>query len=124
MLYNKNIILHILSGKFGDEIESYIQDCVMRMDSDELELYFKQELDYAVLDMINQMTVQNFEIEMDGEAQATISGILEVLADINGYVHWDNEEIYVGSAVVIIDLLYEFHTENEEYTNLYLEHIS
>lgn len=123
MLYNKNIILHILSSKFGDKIETYIQDCIVRMESNELGIYLGQEADYAVLDTIVQMTVQDFETETEEEKQTAISGTLEVLADISGYVHWDDEEIYVGNSIVTIGLLYEFYAENDEYTNLYLEHI-
>lgn len=123
VLYNKNIILNILNSTFGDEIEEYIQNCVVEMDSNELKEYFEQETDYAVLDVLEQMVVQDFEVELDEENKELISGTLEISAEIDGYVHWEGEEIYIESAAVTIGLLYEFHAENEQYTDLYLEYL-
>lgn len=122
-MYNKNIILNILNNTFGDEIEEYVQNCVVRMESDELEEYIGQEVDYAILDRVTQMVVQDFEIVIEGENQELISGTLEVFAQIDGWVHWDCEEIYIESIILPIGLLYEFHAENDKYANLYLEHI-
>lgn len=39
-LYNKNIVLNILSNIFGEQIEDYVQNCVIRLENNILEKYF------------------------------------------------------------------------------------
>ena len=36
-LYNKNIVLNILSNIFGEQIEDYVQNCVIRLENNILE---------------------------------------------------------------------------------------
>ena len=42
-LYNKNIVLNILSNIFGEQIEDYVQNCVIRLENNILEKYFNYE---------------------------------------------------------------------------------
>lgn len=44
-LYNKNIVLNILSNIFGEQIEDYVQNCVIRLENNILEKYFNTEVD-------------------------------------------------------------------------------
>ena len=46
-LYNKNIVLNILSNIFGEQIEDYVQNCVIRLENNILEKYFNTEVDFA-----------------------------------------------------------------------------
>ena len=82
-MYNKNIILNILSNIFGIEIETYVQKCIMRMEKEELEEYFGEEVDYAMLHFLHQIIIENYEIEIEDENQEIISGTVEVEAEID-----------------------------------------
>ena len=122
-MYNKNIILNILVNTFGKDIEAYIQNCIDKMDIEELEEYFDQDIDYVVLDMINRMIVDNYEVESDAAEQQTIFGTLEVQAEVDGFVKWEGKEIFKGNSEMILELLYEFHVEDRIYKDLYLEYL-
>lgn len=123
MLYNKNIILNILNNTFSDEIEAFVQKCVLEMDEEELETFFEQEVDYAFFDEIEQIVIVDFEIESENDTEKSISGTLEISANIDGYIHWDDEAIYVGSTIITLGLLYDFQIQGKRYVDLYLEYL-
>ena len=54
---NKNIVLNILSNIFGEQIEDYVQNCVIRLENNILEKYFNTEVDFAWMSTLNQMVV-------------------------------------------------------------------
>lgn len=123
-MYNKNIILNILSNIFGIEIETYVQKCIMRMEKEELEEYFgEEEVDYAMLHFLHQIIIENYEIEIEDENQEIISGTVEVEAEIDGFSFEEEKSVYKDSTEITIGLLYEFHACNGEYKDLYLEYL-
>lgn len=122
-LYNKNIILNILVNVFGKNIETYIRDCIDKMEIEEIEEYFEQDIDYAVLAMINQMLVEDYEVEGNEENQQTISGTLEVKAEVDGWSKWEETEVFKESAEIPMELLYEFQVKDKKYGDLYLEYL-
>ena len=122
-LYNKNIILNILVNTFGKDIETYVQDCIDKMEIEEIEEYFDQDIDYAVLAMINQMLVEDYEVEGGEGNQQIISGTLEVKAEIDGWSKWEEIEVFKESAEIPIGLLYEFQVKDKKFSDLYLEYL-
>ena len=121
MLYNNNIVLNILSTIFEKEIEDYVQDCVIEMDSQELEEYFEREVEYAILSFLRQIIVEDYKIEVR-ENQEIISGTLEVIGEMEGFCFWD-EEVPGERATLFLEVLYEFYAENGKYKDLYLEQL-
>ena len=118
-LYNKNIVLNILSNIFGEQIEDYVQNCVIR-----LEKYFNTEVDFAWMSTLNQMVVENYNIDLANNEEI-ISGNLKVQAQIDGFVLEEKEGgfRYKDSVMLPLTLLYEFHVKNQEYRDLYLEYL-
>ena len=122
-LYNKNIVLNILSNIFGEQIEDYVQNCVIRLENI-LEKYFNTEVDFAWMSTLNQMVVENYNIDLANNEEI-ISGNLKVQAQIDGFVLEEKEGgfRYKDSVMLPLTLLYEFHVKNQEYRDLYLEYL-
>lgn len=120
MLYNKNIILELLRRDFWDEIESFVDHCVLDMDEEELNMLFEADVDYAVLDYIERMRVVNYDISKEEESD-TVSGAVDITADIDAYRRWDGESIHVGSGVVGLGLSFEFTVVEDSGQGLELE---
>lgn len=125
MLYNKNIVLDILSSNFWDSIEDFTNGCVMDMSSIDLDGVFEYMTDYAALDSITEMKVTDYEAEKEeGDIfKELISGILEVSADIEGYAHWDGEDILIDHGEVVLGFSFSFYAEKGEYTDLDLGYL-
>ena len=123
-LYNKNIVLNILSNIFGEQIEDYVQNCVIRLENNILEKYFNTEVDFAWMSTLNQMVVENYNINLANNEEI-ISGNLKVQAQIDGFVLEEKEGgfRYKDSVMLPLTLLYEFHVKNQEYRDLYLEYL-
>lgn len=123
-LYNKNIVLNILSNIFGEQIEDYVQNCVTRLENNILEKYFNTEVDFAWMSTLNQMVVENYNIDLANNEEI-ISGNLKVQAQIDGFVLEEKEGgfRYKDSVMLPLTLLYEFHVKNQEYRDLYLEYL-
>ena len=128
MLYNKNIIMDILQRNFWDEIESNVEKCVMRMKDSEIESIFNYEysIDFAMVDCIEEMDIQDWNAEESQweKGTQTVSGTLDILAQIEGYKYWDGEHIPVGTAGINIGFFFQFECQGKEkFDNLELEHI-
>ena len=123
-LYNKNIVLNILSNIFGEQIEDYVQNCVIRLENNILEKYFNTEVDFAWMSTLNQMVVENYNIDLANNEEI-ISGNLKVQAQIDGFVLEEKEGgfRYKYSVMLPLTLLYEFHVKKQEYRDLYLEYL-
>lgn len=119
MVLNKNILTNILQSNFELEITECIEDAIMNMESRELEKIFEEFIDYAYLDEITGMEVSSFSVEEEDNV-ITVFGDLHVRAFIEGYVHWDGEEEFVGVNEAEILLEYSFEIAGEKYYNLEL----
>lgn len=127
MLFNKNIILSILQDQFEEDIQSYVDDTVMKLDVYDLEGVFDSPVDYAILGDIDEITVEEYAIE-DDEDNRTISGTIEIEVTVDGFSHWDNDSIFIGSERMTLGFLFRFFAETTKkkkvkYTNLELEYI-
>lgn len=123
MLFNKNIVLEIIRTHFGDEIELQTADCVMDLESYELEDFFDDYVDYALLDVIDEINVERFEVEKERENGCTIEGILTVISLLEGYVRWEDEELCVGEAEASLAFLFRFDVKADEYSDFKLSYI-
>ena len=123
-LYNKNIVLNILSNIFGEQIEDYVQNCVIRWEKNILKKYFNAEVDFVWMSALNQMIVENYNIDL-ADKEEIISGKLKVQAQIDGFILQEKEAgcSYKDSVVFPLNFWYEFHVKNQEYRDLYLEYL-
>ena len=114
----------MLSNIFGEQIEDYVQNCVIRLENNILEKYFNTEVDFAWMSTLNQMVVENYNIDLANNEEI-ISGNLKVQAQIDGFVLEEKEGgfRYKDSVMLPLTLLYEFHVKNQEYRDLYLEYL-
>lgn len=122
MNYNKNIVLDILRSNFWDEIEKFVMDYVLDLENDELIEVFETLVDYAMLDYIEEMSVDCYEVEQE-ENKKNISGVLDVVANIDGYAHWDGEGNLIDDGEIEIGIGFRFYEEEEEYFDIVLEHL-
>ena len=121
-LYNKIIVLNILSNIFGEQIENYVQSCIIKLERSILEKYFSVEVDFVSLNTLNRMTVENYNIELEKNEDELISGKLKIQAIIDGFAIGENEVNYMASTMIPMVLMYEFRVRNQEYMDLYLEY--
>ena len=121
-LYNKIIVLNILSNIFGEQIENYVQSCIIKLERSILEKYFSVEVDFVSLNTLNRMTVENYNIELEKNEDELISGRLKIQAIIDGFAIGENEVNYMASTMIPMVLMYEFRVRNQEYMDLYLEY--
>ena len=124
MIYNNNIILNILQSEFWDEIEIYVAGCILDFDDWNSNDTFENIVDYAELDSIDEMVVDSYNIEENPDGvREYISGMMEIRSYVDGYVHWDGEDMVVDSGEVSIGVQFSFYAEDDKYYNLELEHI-
>lgn len=122
MTYNNNIILNILQSNFWDEIEICVADYIISLDEFNLAENFDNIVDYAELDSINEMLVDSYEIKLEAEEDREyISGIIEIECSIDGYVHWDRENIAIDKGIVNVGVQFSFCSEKDKYYDLELE---
>ena len=121
-MYNKIIVLNILSNIFGEQIENYVQSCIIKLERSILEKYFSVEVDFVSLNTLNRMTVENYNIELEKNEDELISGRLKIQAIIDGFAIGENEVNYMASTMIPMVLMYEFRVRNQEYMDLYLEY--
>lgn len=111
MLLNKNIVLEIIRSNFGEQIEFESTMRVMDMHGYELEEIFDFPIDYALLDLLGEMEVEEYSVAEDGK---TVTGVLQVEAFIEGYVHWDGSDEYWGSGETVLGFKFGFKAEDEK----------
>ena len=79
-------------------------------------------MDYAELDTIDEVAIDNIEQEED-EVGVTIEGIMDVRVSLNGFVYWDGEYNYIEDGEYILGFAFSFYAEGTEYSDFDLEHI-
>lgn len=123
MLFNKNIVLEIIRTHFGDEIELQTAGYVMKLENFELEDFFDDYVDYALLDVIDEISVEQFRVEEKKENICSVEGILTVVSLLEGYVYWEDEELCVGEAEASLVFLFRFSVKDDEYFDFKLSYI-
>ena len=119
MSYNNNIVLEMLSSTFWDEIENFVEGLVMDFKDDYLWDIFEEPVDYALYDCIEAMKVLYFSTEQKDKTEE-IFGRLQIETAIEGYVHWDGENEWVGDRNVCLEVTFDFDVENHKCANLKL----
>lgn len=122
MLFNKNIVLEIIRTHFGEEIEIQASSIVMNLESFELEGFFDLSVDYAMLDVIDEISVEDYKVET-AAGICFVEGILTVLAILEGYVHWDGEEEYIGNEETPLTFMFQFTVNEDVYSDFQLDYI-
>lgn len=46
-------------------LRQYVQSCILKLDSNILEKYFSEEVDIALMNELKQMTVENYNLELE-----------------------------------------------------------
>lgn len=62
MLYNKNIVHEIIISNFEQQIEDKVSDYVIDLDAFMLEQIFEQIIDYACVDYIESIEVEEYHV--------------------------------------------------------------
>lgn len=122
MSLNKNIVLEIIRTHFSEEVELEVTQSVMELESYELEEIFENSIDYADLDVINEMFIQKLEIFED-EDTGIIQGSIGINVFLDGYVHWEGENEFVDSREITLNYNFEFKSENTEYTDFNMDYV-
>lgn len=120
MLYNKNIVHEIIISNFEQQIEDKVSDYVIDLDAFMLEQIFEQIIDYACVDYIESIEVEEYHVQNRDETD-TITGILRVIVLLEGYVHWDGEDEFVEDQSAIINFSFTFANDNNEYVDFKLK---
>lgn len=115
MKFDKNTVLTIIEEHFWNELYNYIFDYVMNLDGDELFDLFENSVDYAELDEVNQLEVDNIEVEEDNDTLNVIGRILAEVS-LDGYTYWDGENVCIGSVEHFIDFEFSFEVCDEKYS--------
>lgn len=123
MLFNRNIILEILRSGFAKEIEIFIEQCIMALNEFELEEFFGMPADYAFLESVGQINVDNFSTASDENGQK-VEGAFDVEVLVHGFQNIENDDKkYMGTGSGILELDFSFHAENGNYSNIVLEYL-
>lgn len=121
-MISKNDVLQIIEENFFQELAQSVEDSISNLESEEFESIFEQLVDYAELDTIDEVAIDNIEQEED-EAGVTIEGIMDVRVSLNGFVYWDGEYNYIEDGEYILGFAFSFFVEGTEYSDFDMEHI-
>lgn len=107
------LIEELLNNQFIDKISDECADYVMNLSGGEISDYFDNLVDYATLDVIDNVILNDFKEEIiDGQKE--ISGLATVLAEIEGIVHWNGEDESIGFKTVPLHIEFVFYMLGEK----------
>ena len=107
----------IVEKHFSNDIYSRVSDYIQDMSGGEFEGIFENNVDYASCDSVGDIEELSFDAE-EFDKQIEISGELEVVAEVTGYVHWDGEEVELDTeeiSLVLVFALYENKGKFEDF---------
>lgn len=122
MLFNKNIVLEILRSNFAEEIGRCVEKCVESLDDLELESIFESAVDFAALDVIEEMEVEDYTVEKEDD-ELYVEGTFEVVVSVDGYERINDETVYKDSGTVQFGIGFSFYIENGKYSEIELEYL-
>lgn len=122
MKFNKIIIKNIFETKFWDELTQHVADDIQQMDGNDFSGEFDIITDNLELDSIEDFQVDSYETELDGD-ETIVTGVLIVLADVNGFAYYDGESFATGTTLLTLIYSYSFTEQEQNFDNLYLEHV-
>lgn len=120
MVLDEATVLEIITENFEKEIELEAAVGVMEMDSYDLEDCFDNSVDYADLDGIDEIEVEEVFVEEE-EDTTIVSGTLTALVMFSGYVHWDGEEVLIGDADKYMQFTFSFEVKDDKYVDFEVE---
>lgn len=122
MLFNQNIIAEILRSSFGNEIEEFVHDCVADLEDYDLEDVFTETVDFAVLDCIDEIAVEDYRVE-DEEDGRTVSGELGITAVLDGFETVGSENVFKDTGVTVFEAAFSFYAVGGKYSDIELEYL-
>lgn len=120
MVLDEATVLDIILENFEKDIELEAAVGVMEMDSYELEDCFDNSVDYADLEGVDEVEVEEVFVEEE-ENTTIVSGTLRALVMFSGYVHWDGEEVLVGDADKYMQFTFSFEVKDNKYLEFEVE---
>ncbi len=111
----------ILENQFAEDIYRKVLDSVSELEQGDWLDAFELFVDYVLVDTIEDIQVESWEVERYVE-ELTVSGLLELSVELEGYAHWDGEDISAGTAEFPMRYAFEFSMIGEECGNLHLEY--
>lgn len=121
-MISKNDILQIIEEYFFQELEQSVEDSISNLESEDFESIFEQLVDYAELDTIDEVAIDDVEQEED-DAGVTIEGVMDVRVSLNGFAYWDGEYNCIEESEYILGFAFSFYAEGTEYSDFDMEHI-
>lgn len=120
-MFDGNMVLHVIEEHFWHELEAFTIQCVMELESDELENMFELPVDYADFDTIDKVEADDIEVEEE-DTYITVTGKLAVKVIVDGYTHWDGENVFVDTAVYALSLIFYFDAAGGRYSKFELQY--
>lgn len=126
MIFNHNIIRHILQDHFAEEIEAGVKNTIRHIDIDELDVDFSDDAETLRLASIEDIDTDTGDFEVDETADGTleISGNLIVVAAV---VPIDEDGLICDEETELtLDYFFRFQANpkgacGKPYTDLYME---
>ena len=113
-------VQQIIEDNFLENIYFEIIDYINNLSGAELSDFFEYAVDFATCNIIDDAKIINYK-EQQFDNQNEIVGSLEVGVEIDGYVHWENEDMNINSVkskVVVWFSLYEKDDVYEDFAIL------
>lgn len=121
-MISKNDILQIIEENFLQELEQSVEESISNLESEDLESIFEQLVDYAELDTIDEVAIDDVEQEED-DTGVTIEGVMDIRVSLNGFSYWDGEYNYIEDGEYVLGFAFSFYAEGTEYSDFDMEHI-
>lgn len=123
MLFNENIIRGIILNHFEDELEIVCVQWLLDLPNEELQNCFEEVIDDVDYDCIDAISVDEFITTETKEGQI-IQAKLSIEISITGYLHFEDQEIYVDSSSILAMAEVRFITGREQYSGFEVIKIS
>lgn len=122
MLFNQNIILEILKSNFAKEIKEFTDSFVMSLDASDLGEIFESTVDFAMLDSIEEMEIEDYITEEEENVQ-NVEGTFVIVVSLDGYERINEHSMFKETSITNFGIGFSFYVENKVYSNLELEYL-
>ena len=113
MKIDENVILALFEDKWHDNLIECIDAAT---DNEDLDIFFDFEnsVDIVELDHIENVSVENYDVEIGNFGIQIITGTLQVEAQFNGLTYWDKEYQHVEDILKTILIRFKFTITADE----------
>ena len=122
MLFNRNIILEVLRSNFAKNIKEFVDKCIMEWDGFDLDDIFEEAVDFALLDSVEEMTIEEYNVEDENGGQ-TVDGICEITVAVNGFIKAGEDVAYRDTQIAVLGIGFSFYVENDKFSDMELEYL-